>query len=126
MVALSFILAWLSFGGFGNAWLILSNDALGLPSEFGYIALVYGLSAGATAFGFWRMRPWSKVTFRAWAVTCVGGQLEFARVSEAFSDRIDGFGVAVAFFLLFVLFVLWRLNRYAVKIISRQSVQSRA
>ena len=96
---LALALAWLAFGGFGNAvvWRT-ARDSLQLPETsplarfleaaasplFTAIALAYGTTALAACIGIWRMRPWMTWAFVAWgiAVTAMGVWLVWAMPSE--------------------------------------------
>jgi hypothetical protein len=41
-----------------------------LPSWLGYLTFMFGIAAGGTAVGLWRMKRWILYSLQAWFVAC--------------------------------------------------------
>ena len=68
----------MTFGALGNAAMALAEpDAFhqfGLTAPMLLVtALLYGLTAGATAVGLWRVAPWTLKAFMAWSIVAIAG-----------------------------------------------------
>ena len=73
----------MTLGALGNVWMALAEPDVfyqfGLrPSLLVVTALLYGLSAGVTAVGLWRVAPWTLKAFLAWSIVVIAGSFAFA------------------------------------------------
>jgi hypothetical protein len=110
---LCFLLGWLAVAGFGNAWVILTGRAPGLPSWIGGIAICYGLAAGSACIGLWRMQTWALSALRIWMVVCGALFISFVVVFPS-SMFVGGYWGVLAFLVIFGL-ILLALDRYVGK-----------
>ena len=64
------VLCLLAIAGFADSIVLLSGQIDFLPSWLGYLALIFGITAGGAAVGLWRMKRWGLYSLRAWFLTC--------------------------------------------------------
>ncbi len=116
---LSLAMGWLTFSAFLSAALFLGA----FPSAFpGYLAnllaimaAAYGMTAGATTIGLWRMKPWALTAFRAWGAVCLGQMVAFL-ILFRFDLVIERDPVPQSIMLVIftgtVVLIYWLLHRY--------------
>ena len=63
------LLAYLAAGGLAVAvWASRIDVRASTQLAFVLVGIGYGVSAGASSVGLWRMRPWLGTALRAWAI----------------------------------------------------------
>jgi len=87
ITAFCIVFGLLTLAGIGDSIVILSGKIDPVPTWLGYFTLMFGLTAGATAAGLWRMKRWGLLTLRYWFVACL--MLLFAS-AFAFYSAIPG------------------------------------
>lgn len=105
---LSLVLGWLTMGGFGNAWVILTGK-FNLPPILGYLALAYGIATLFSCIGLWRMKKWSLFALRSWMVVCTILLVVFYIGAI---DRILEKYIGAIAFSIFLGFIFWSLDNY--------------
>ena len=106
---LSVFLVFLSFVGLGNSMIIFSGEFPEIPSIAGVLAILYGFAAAISAIGIWRLKPWSRHALRI----CIVAYIIFTVVSAVyFVTPILGRNFWVPAILIFVVFLLYLLDRY--------------
>jgi hypothetical protein len=119
MTLFCLLLGWLALGALMNAALLFPQ--LDLPLYMTAVALAYAVTAGAAAFGLWRMRPWGLTAFRAWGLALLVSLLAFiwvfdfpsqfyANPAEAMPLFLATTGVIVLVYSLMYLYIRRRLS----------------
>jgi len=105
---LAVVLLLLSFAGFGNAYIMLSEPSNGTP-VLAVLAFVYGVTALIASVGLWMQRKWAYWTFLSWATAALATAItmQFSFVQAPWPKLLV--------FLLIVVGILWALARYVRK-----------
>ena len=108
---LSILLIVLGLAGFGNAYVMVTESEYGAP-VFAGVAILYGITALASAIGLWRRKRWAYPAFLLWAAVVLLGAVAF----QVLSAEVDW--IKVAGFLLVIGTVLYFVARYVRKVSS--------
>ncbi|MDW3094427.1 MAG: DUF2127 domain-containing protein [Gammaproteobacteria bacterium] len=111
-------LGWLTISGFGNAWMIISDQSSETPKFIGVIAFLYGISALVSAIGLWGMRQWAIYAVRSWMGTCILFLIVFTTLSD--NLILGGLPGALGFFV-FITVLFWLFDRYVKSKINQTS-----
>ena len=79
------------------------------------MAAAYGVTAGATTIGLWRMKPWALTAFRAWGVVLLLLMVGFFfvfRIDLAIDQDPIGQSVLFVIFIGTEGLIYWLLHRY--------------
>ncbi len=109
VTAFCILLGLFTLAGLGDSIVILSGQVEVVPTWLGYLTLIFGITAGGTATGLWRMNHWGLVALRCWFVACL--MLIFA-AAFAFYSAIPGGITLILIFVAIVTGVYLVLDRY--------------
>lgn len=108
---LCLLLGWLTLAGVGNAYLILADQAAGLPFYLGFFAVAYAITAFVACVGLWRMKRSGLYGLRAWMIVCLG---MLVAMIPSFGGIALGGVLGIFMFVLFVAVLFWLVHRYVV------------
>lgn len=106
---LALLLVVLGMAGFGNAYLMSTESGYGTPI-LATVALIYGVTALASAVGLWRRQRWAYSAFLLWGAVIVVGAI----VSQISVAQLPWWKLLV--FLLMVGAVFYFVARYVRKV----------
>lgn len=99
---LAILLIILGTAGFGNAYVMVTESEYGAP-VLAAVAVLYGITALASAFGLWRKKRWAYPAFLLWAVVVFLGAVVFqVLIAQLDWLKVVGFLLVVGTFLYFV------------------------
>ncbi|MEO3427769.1 hypothetical protein AAFN88_02855 [Pelagibius sp. CAU 1746] len=111
---LSLLMGWLTLSAIGNA-MVFPAAGIGWPAYFTVLAVAYAVTAGATAVGLWRMRPWTLTAFRAWGVVLLVLMIVFSfffQVPQLLKADPVGQGILLVATTGTMVLVYWLMHRY--------------
>jgi uncharacterized membrane protein (DUF2068 family) len=99
---LAILLIFLGVAGFGNAYVMVTESEYGAP-VLAAVAVLYGITALASAVGLWQRKHWAYPAFLLWgAVVLFGAVLFQVLIAQLAWIKVVGFLLIAGTVLYFV------------------------